>query len=191
MKQEQFRELLVDLYNVYDPTNENIDFLTKKYGDGLEHIAVQSILLKYNTPSHQHYDSSISSSNIEDIAFKIVNDFRNGKRFMLQEKVEKKSEKVEESKDEIDLYGVIQELKNRLDALESASKIRIKLTLMGFKKSDILEFPSDEVFSRSSVGERFMLLGSEKRIIGLEVTDILVDQFSGDELIKELTLKKI
>ena len=63
MTKENFKNLLTDLYNVYNPANlQYIDDLVERYSR-MEFDAVKNIFLKYNRKSAAYYNPELDTDS--------------------------------------------------------------------------------------------------------------------------------
>lgn len=97
MEKVIFRNLLVDLYKIYNPDNvQYVDGLVEKYSRH-EFDAVQNIFIKYNYKSAPYYDSEIGTDKyISDLIKEYDADLRSLENINLKEQFNGKTEALEQ-----------------------------------------------------------------------------------------------
>ena len=77
MEKLNFKNLLIDLYNIYNPANiQYIDDLVEKY-NRLEFDAIRNIFLKYNRKNTSFYDPKAET---DEYIYNLIKEYESGKR---------------------------------------------------------------------------------------------------------------
>lgn len=108
MKKERFRELIEDLYRIYNPTHlQYLDFLTDKYYQ-MPSEAIEMTFQKYNSPNVSHHDPN---KNTEAYRQMLIEKYAAGERVLQnadllsdaqrsQEEIEKQRQELEQQEKE-------------------------------------------------------------------------------------------
>ena len=185
MNKNNFKNLLVDLYNIYNPANiSHIDTLVERYSR-LEFDALKNIFIKYNRKSAPYYDINIGT---DEYILNLINEYESGSRSLENVKLEtqvieipKAPEKdafleiqeaqkeiKEEVADEIDKK--FKNIKKYFDNREKAFKNQLEELYKDFeKKIDILKADNNDVTIRifSTKTNSEMDIPNKKIIAGL------------------------
>ena len=78
MNKENFKNLLLDLYTIYNPANITyIDDLVERYNNSLEFDAVKNIFIKYNNKKAGYYDKALGT---DEHILATIKEYNNGNR---------------------------------------------------------------------------------------------------------------
>jgi len=96
MEKNNFKNLLTDLYNIYNPANtQYIDDLVERYSR-LEFDALKNVFIKYNRKSAAYYDPEVGT---DDYIYKLIKEYEAGLRSLenikLQDQITEKPEVIE------------------------------------------------------------------------------------------------
>ncbi len=104
MNQDIFKQLLTDLYNLYNPSKvKDVSNIISNYV-GNEYDAIKTVLLKYNFKGHPSYDEN---ANSDEYVHYVISKYIDGNRVFSkqnivtqteQEELKKKAEKQKEQK---------------------------------------------------------------------------------------------
>lgn len=231
MHKENFKNLLTDLYNIYNPANLSyVDDLVERYSR-MEADAVKNIFIKYNHKSAEHYNPDLGT---DDYIINIIREYEGGSRVLQNVNIKadsiakKQSEqektkpvpqqtvleftkdiKSEFSKKEDELKKSFQEqtesIKNFAKeeiqkfndeikkAIETSTKaqeptVRVFSTYTNTE----LQLPNKKYLASLGIGARIITTDENKKVIGLEISDITIDYVSNSNGIPliEITVKK-
>lgn len=231
MHKENFKNLLTDLYNIYNPANLSyVDELVERYSR-MEVDAVKNIFIKYNHKSAEHYNPELGT---DEYIINIIREYENGSRVLQNVNIKadsiakKQSEqenskpvqqqtilefandiKSEFSKKEEELKKSFQEqvenFKNLAKTevekfneeiqklMESSSKIQ-EPTVRVFSTytNTELQLPNKKYLASLGIGARIITTDENKKVIGLEISDITIDYVSNSNGVPliEITVKK-
>jgi len=185
MKKNNFKDLLTDLYNIYNPANINyIDDLVEKY-NRLEFDALKSIFIKYNRNFSPYYNETFGT---DEHIYKLIKEYETGSRSLenikLQEHIVEKpktnektamlnefkeiQEAQEEVKNEVDKK--IKAIEKSFDEKEQSFRKDLEILYKDFeKKVSTLRGNSDDVTIRifSNYTNSELELPNKKIIAGL------------------------
>lgn len=92
MDKNNFKELLIDLYNLYNPSKvKDVDDIISSY-EGNEYDAIKTILLKYNFKGHPSYNEQ---SNSDEYVHYIISKYIEGQRILSKQNILTQNEKEE------------------------------------------------------------------------------------------------
>lgn len=81
MNDKHFNTLLYDLFQIYNPDKSSeLDYITRKYRNGMEHIAIEYVLRKYNIESHKNYNPDITPQNLSEKVQELIEIYSKGGR---------------------------------------------------------------------------------------------------------------
>lgn len=203
MENNTFELLLTDLYDKYNPENKKeIPNIINKYV-GQELDAVYLFLTKYNYSKHKNYDANLNDLN------KVKNlllEYNAGKRSLNESKAEEPSieetiKKNVENKISNTAENLNETLKKALNQFkeEFSSQIpkpvakeddcEIKLNIL-YTES---EFKIPTAIKDFSIGTRFLIKGSDGKLLAMEVKNVFCDFISlaDGKYIKEITIDVI
>lgn len=107
MEKVNFKNLLTDLYNIYNPANiQYVDDLVERY-NRVEFDALKNIFIKYNRKSASYYDPSVGT---DDYIYNLIKEYEAGLRSLenvtLQDRVIEKPEVIEKQEVLDNLKGI-------------------------------------------------------------------------------------
>lgn len=107
MEKTNFKNLLTDLYNIYNPANiQYVDDLVERY-NRMEFDALKNIFIKYNRKSASYYDPSVGT---DDYIYNLIKEYEAGLRSLenvtLQDRVIEKPEVIEKQEVLDNLKGI-------------------------------------------------------------------------------------
>jgi hypothetical protein len=107
MEKVNFKNLLTDLYNIYNPANiQYVDDLVERY-NRMEFDALKNIFIKYNRKSASYYDPSIGT---DEYVLNLIKEYESGLRSLenvtLQDRVIEKPEVIEKNEVLESLKGI-------------------------------------------------------------------------------------
>ncbi|MFA5369053.1 MAG: hypothetical protein WC303_03605, partial [Candidatus Paceibacterota bacterium] len=107
MEKVNFKNLLTDLYNIYNPANiQYVDDLVERY-NRIEFDALKNIFIKYNRKSASYYDPSVGT---DDYIYNLIKEYEAGLRSLenvtLQDRVIEKPEVIEKQEVLDNLKGI-------------------------------------------------------------------------------------
>lgn len=190
MKKENFKNLLIDLYKIYNPSYiKYVDELVEKY-NRIEFDALRNIFLKYNTKSSNNYNEKFN--NVEYV-LSLIKEYDSGKRLFenfepvkigeenLEEKSQKKIEQAKSIREEIDAYLNEKTSENK--------KVKIFLTDI----NDEINIPNKELIVSLGKGARIITtIADDKKTFALEIIDVIFDNISDPKIpLIEIFLKKV
>ena len=198
MKKETFKELLTDLYSIYNPSYLiYVDELVEK-NSRMEADAVKTIFIKYNHKSKSYYDPEIGT---DDYVIKLIGDYNSGRRTLQGIKLsespkiiqeDKSEQKTEEIKNELhkiitdDLEKTSKDFSNReqefdkvinekLRQMEDAVSAKIKLIEASFEDVDII------ILAKHT--ETILELPNKKNIASLSIGSRIITRDSEGKVI--------
>jgi len=126
MQKENFKNLLVDLYNIYNPANlAYVDDLVERYSR-MEVDAVRNIFIKYNHKSAEHYNPELGT---DEYIINIVREYDGGSRILQSvnikaDSIAKKQQNKEKSQlvPEQKITEFTNDIKEQIDKKESDLK---------------------------------------------------------------------
>jgi hypothetical protein len=210
MKKENFKNLLIDLYNIYNPANlKYVDELVEK-NSRLEFDSLKNIFIKYNYKSAEHYDPNIGT---DEYILNLIREYNSGNRSLqnidikqsaIQRKNEEKSKEVNVKpeqinkieqifKSQIEELGVVlkekeEQIQNLINNKGQEPTIRV---ISNYSNSEI-NLPNKKYLSNLGTGSRIITRDNENKVIGLEIQDITIDFVSDDKNpLIEITVKKV
>ena len=193
MEQNTFKNLLIDLYERYNPSNlKEVDNIVQKYV-GQELDAIYYFLVKYNYSKHPNYDPNLNSLNNIKGLLKDYNEGKNTLKSPKQPSIEEQIDKVKESTGEVNkisksLMDEVKKLKEELYNKNEPSNIQYKLNILCDDKE--LNLPKE--INEFSIGSRFLIKDQDGKFIALEIKDIFYDFISIEGgFIKEITIDKV
>lgn len=186
MQKNNFKNLLTDLYNMYNPANiQYVDDLVEKYLR-MEFDALKNIFIKYNRKSASYYDAEVGT---DQYIFDLIKEYESGLRSLenvdlksqnnetLQQKTkEEEAKKIEELQKEVkeevrgEVDKKIQAIENSFEKKEKAFETALEEIYKTFeKKISILKQDSDDVTIRifSTYSNSELDLPNKKIIAGL------------------------
>lgn len=189
MEKDIFKNLLTDLYNIYNPANiQYVDDLVERY-NRLEFDALKNVFIKYNRKSAPYYDPSIGT---DEYILNLIKEYEAGLRSLenviLQDRVVEKPEVVEKNEVLENLKGIqeaqqeikkevtgevdkkIQSIEKSFSEKEDAFKKQLEAIYKDFeKKLSTLKESNDDVTIRifSAYSNSELDLPNKKIIAGL------------------------
>jgi len=123
MQKDNFKNLLEDLYNIYNPANlEHIEQLVERYSGGMEFDAVKNIFIKYNHKNVTHYDPELGT---DEYILNTIKEYGTGSRFFqsvdikasaIQKKKAKENSKTSNKENEVkELKQISKTIKEEFD----------------------------------------------------------------------------
>lgn len=216
MESQHFKDLLIDLYEVYNPTGKNkIEGVVNTY-NGREFQAVYDFLFRFNYPKSEHYNDKIgneqsvkllidSYSKGDKILYKLLKQNRPAQELIseslqqvndmvktsTQDSTEHLNKVVDDKLKVLDEYikSKMEEI-NALTAKVSAplENVDVKLNILWNEK----EINIPRSIENMSIGTRFMTFDVEGKMHGMEVKHIFEDYVSyPGKCIKEITIDKV
>lgn len=146
MKKEQFENLLTDLYSIYYPQKledrSEIRNLIRQYGDGMENIAIQIILVKYNVIGNLGYNSEINRDNVESYASDLIKFYLNGGKINREEWSKKPP--VQKDSEKEDIKRQLEEQKTNVEQVieKKSEEFKSEITLA---KEEIQNFFNEKI----------------------------------------------
>lgn len=220
MKKENFKNLLIDLYTIYNKANLTyVDDLVEKFGR-MEADAVKNIFLKYNRKGNAYYDVE---KETDEFVIKLVRDYENGNRNMqnvdltpVEVPQEKTSEQKESEITEKIQQNVSQTIDEKTKVVEEfiKNKERELAELYNKKMADLqtipqnkidddveirifskytnteLELPNKRIIAGLGRGSRLVVRDGDGKIIGLEIQEITYDGVEGKPIV-EIIVDKV
>lgn len=201
MKKENFKHLLTDLYNTYNPSNlKFVEDLVEKYSR-LEFDAVKNIFIKYNYKNSEHYDPSIGTN---EYILELINIYDSGVRALQttdikQEAIARNNEKKNNSLNiDVEKVNNIEKgLRDKIENLESLlnkkdENVEPTIRVVTLNSDIEVNLPNKKYLSNLGTGSRIITRDAENKVIGLEIEDITIDFVSDDKNpVIEITVKKI
>jgi len=189
MEKINFKNLLTDLYNIYNPANiQYVDDLVDRY-NRLEFDALKNIFIKYNRKSASYYDSSVGT---DEYIYNLIKEYEAGLRSLenvtLQDHIIEKPEVIEKQEVLENIKGIqkaqqeikkevtgevdkkIQNIEKSFSEREDAFKKQLESIYEDFeKKLQILKESDDDVTIRifSTYSNSELDLPNKKIIAGL------------------------
>jgi hypothetical protein len=189
MEKTNFKNLLTDLYNIYNPANiQYVDDLVERY-NRMEFDALKNIFIKYNRKSASYYDPSIGT---DEYILNLIKEYETGLRSLenvtLQDRVVEKPEVIEKKEVLENLKGIqeaqqeikkevagevdkkIQSIEKSFSEKENAFKRQLDEIYKDFeKKLQTLKESNDDVIIRifSTYSNSELDLPNKKIIAGL------------------------
>ena len=220
MNKEVFKNLLTDLYNIYNPANIiYVDDLVEKY-NRLEFDSLKNIFIKYNRKDSPHYESTVGT---DEYIFKLLKEYESGARPLentklnnqiietpkiaekAMEPVEKIQEKQKETNTEIEqpfkekeelfkqtLDEIYKDFEKRLQMLKESNDDVI-IRIFSTHSNSELNLPNKKTIAGMGKGSRLVVKDENNNTIGLEIVDVTYDGISninGKPLI-EVFVKKV
>ena len=201
MNKNNFKNLLTDLYNIYNPANlDYIDDLVERYSR-LEFDALKNIFFKYNRQTSSFYDPEIGT---DQHILDLIKEYNNGSRKLQnikeQEVIEssEKEEIKEDSKKEI-VNTVDKKNKQSLKQKEDEFLRHLEKICDGFEKKlstltkdedDVtirifsthtnteLDLPNKKIIAGLGKGSRLIIKDKDGKTVGMEIVDITYDGVS-------------
>ncbi len=182
MDRNSFENLLIDLYDIYNPVKKTeIPKILTNY-NGMEFDAIYHLLLKYNYPRSAHYNPKVGGEKqIKLLIESYSKGERNAKDIIVSSPVSiddqlkniksNVSEQVSEQVNE-QLKG-IEEKFNKFNKDVESEQIETTIELLFDNSEYQIKIP--ESFKNSGPGTRIIVLDKDGRIHGLEVKDVLDD----------------
>lgn len=123
MEKTNFKNLLTDLYNIYNPANiQYVDDLVERYAR-MEYDALDNIFIKYNRKSASYYDPSIGTN---EYILNLMKEYEAGLRSLenvtLQDRVIEKPEVIEKKEVLENLKGIQETQKGIQEAQQEIKK---------------------------------------------------------------------
>ena len=189
MTKEKFKNLLTDLYNIYNPANlQYIDELVERYSR-MEFDAVRNIFLKYNRKSAAYYNPELDN---DSYIINLLKEYEDGERSLentdFKTQIIEKPELIEQKSIEIAQKEIKEEVSEEVDKKiqnieksfaekeksfvekENAFKTQLEAVYKEFeKKLSILKQSNDDVTIRifSTYSNSELDLPNKKIIAGL------------------------
>jgi len=206
MKKENFKNLLTDLYKIYNPANiQHIDNLVEKY-NRLEFDALQNIFIKYNVKSNKHYDKNIGT---DEFILNLIKEYNSGLRGLNVLFLDKKNENITEQEIEtiidvpkIEIQTPIienEKLDNNLNKKEDSFKKHLEDIYEDFENKIVslnksndnatirifsvhsnteLNLPNKKIISQLGQGARLIIKDENNKTIAMEIIDVIYDGIS-------------
>ena len=228
MEKQYFKNLLEDLYTIYNPGNlAYVDDLVERYSR-LEFDAVRNIFIKYNRRDAAYYDENIGTDEhiiklikdyeggsrilqmanlkeqglkknidkkdeIKEIAEKKIEELQKGTKVEIDERVKTIQEKIGETETQLkelylkkaaDIEKIVQQFEDKLKQLdENQQKVENDCIIRIFSThtNSELNLPNKKIISGLAKGTRLIVYDENKKIIGLEISDVTCDMVSDKE----------
>jgi len=165
MEEINFRNLLTDLYTLYNPQkiNDIPGLLTSNFG--YEQDAISNIFVKYNYKNHANHNPNVTDEYIK----KLIIAYNTGDRPLSIENIKKQKEV-----EEVSLRDKIQkELEAKIPT--SRMEFPFDININNFYQDAKVILPPDEVLAFLAIGSKIICKTEEKRTIALVVEDVTLD----------------
>ena len=208
MKKENFKNLLTDLYNIYNKGNLiYVDDLVERY-NRLEFESVRNIFIKYNNKTAKHYNPNIGT---DEYIYNLIQEYEQGNRslqsvdlkaeainqknsqekneVLIKEKelkenfsseIQKATEELQKQfQQEIQNYQQqIESYKNQIKDITENKKEVPEAIYRVFSNNAEINLPNKKYLSTLGKGARIITFDENKKVVGLEITDITIDYIS-------------
>jgi len=199
MEKEHFKNLLEDLYKIYNPHYlQYLEYLTDK-NFRMPNDAIEMIIVKYNSPNAQHHDPD---KNKPEYRENLINSYSNGNRILenldVLAEAKNRTEHTEDKKSQ-ELQREREKLKKEIDEIKQIKKDLLEkkepehdwsdaevIVQLNYKEEEVL-LPPVKYMAQLGIGGRIVTTTKSGRAIGLSIKDILLD-YETLEMTKKVSL---